>query len=174
MGSAGVNADHADPSCHYTNKSQIKPVAVFLVLGWCCAGLGSDIMALRVRRFMARAKGYCSIVVNFMASVGDTLGQSVCDSATTSFTVYLLQAILCTATERTSVRKWLDSAACKSTNSALLSVQLLTVETPSVFNAVMHEVISPVMRRHPTGSKVAVVMSLLIVRMRKRKSCFRT
>ena len=98
MGSAGVNAD---PSCHYTNRSQVKPVAVFLVLGWCCAGLGSDIMALRVRRFMARAKGYCSIVVDFMASVGDTLGQSVCDYATTSFTVYLLQAILRTATERT-------------------------------------------------------------------------
>ena len=30
---------------------------------------------------------------------------------------------------------------------------------------------SPVTRRHPTGSKVAVVMLLLTVRMRKRISC---
>ena len=47
----------------------------------------------------------------------------VCDSATTSFTVYLLQAILRTASERTSVR----------------IVQLLAVATPIVFNAVMRE-----------------------------------
>ena len=99
--------------------------------------------------------------------------------------MYLLQAILRTASERTSVRKWLDSAASKSTNSALLrfkmyqckllvvSVQQLTVATPIEFNAVMREVISPVTRRHPTGSKVAVVMSLLTVRMRKCNSCFR-
>ena len=67
---------------------------------------------------MATAKGY---------SVGHSYGASwlilwlpltarwvriVCDSATTSFTVHLLQSILHTASERTSVRDWLDPAAC--------------------------------------------------------------
>ena len=82
----------------------------------------------------------------------------VCNSATTSFTVHLLQAILCTASKRRTVREWLESAVCKSTNHALLrfhmymylckfanhdrnaAVQLLTVATPIVFNAVMPEV----------------------------------
>ena len=52
MGSTGVNAD---PSCHYERMS-VKPVAVFLVLDWCCAVHRSDKMALRARRVMARAK----------------------------------------------------------------------------------------------------------------------
>ena len=34
----------------------VTPVAVFLVLDWCCAVHGSDKMALRVRRVMARAR----------------------------------------------------------------------------------------------------------------------
>ena len=46
-----------------TNGCEIKPVEVFLVLNWCCAVRGSDKMALRARRVMARAKARAIVVV---------------------------------------------------------------------------------------------------------------
>ena len=45
-----------------TNGCEIKPVAVFLVLNWCCAVHGSDKMALRAWRVMARAKARAIVV----------------------------------------------------------------------------------------------------------------
>ena len=50
-----------------TNGCQVKPVAVFLVLDWCCAVHGSDKMALRVRRVMARAKARVIMVYIYIA-----------------------------------------------------------------------------------------------------------
>ena len=123
-------------------------------------------MALQTQRVMARAKDYglghsygASWLILWLLLVARWV-RLVCDSATTLFTVYLLQAILRTASERTSMREWLDSASCKSTNRALLrfhmylhteyisfsnrdrnaAMQLLTVAAPIVFNAVMPEV----------------------------------
>ena len=119
-------------------------------------------MALWAWRVMAMAKdnslGHsygASWLILWLPSVARWV-RLVCDTATTSFTVYLLQAILRTASKRNSLREWLNSAACKSTNHTLLrfymyickfanrnrnaAVQLLTVAAPIVFNAVMREV----------------------------------
>ena len=109
-----------------TNRSQEKPVAVFLVFCWCCAVLGSDKMALRARRVMARAKDYslghsygASWLILWLLLVAQWV-RLVCDSTTTSFIMYYSQDIQRTASKCTSVKEWLDSAACKSTNRALL------------------------------------------------------
>ena len=70
------------------NGCEIKPVAVFLVLNWCCAVHGSDKMALRTRRVMARAKARAkaraivvyiysygaSLLILWLNSVSSTLG----------------------------------------------------------------------------------------------------
>ena len=43
-------------------RTDAKPVAVFLVVNWCCAVHGSNKMALRARRVMARAKARAIVV----------------------------------------------------------------------------------------------------------------
>ena len=43
-------------------ESQVKPVAVFLVLDWCCVVHGSDKMALQARKVMARTKAGAIVV----------------------------------------------------------------------------------------------------------------
>ena len=53
----------------------------------------------------------------------------------------------------------------------LYSLSGVIRSNPRAFSPAM--IISPVTRRHPTGSKVAVVMRRLTVRMRKRNSCCR-
>ena len=60
-------------------------------------------------------------MVDFMASISGTLGpvsMRLCHNLVSP--LYLLQAVLRTVSERTTVRELLDSTACKSTNLALL------------------------------------------------------
>ena len=48
-------------------RTDAKSVTVFLVLNWCCAVHGSDKMALRARRVMARAKARVIVVYIYIA-----------------------------------------------------------------------------------------------------------
>ena len=62
MGSIGVNAD---PSYHY-ERMRNKAGSSVSLLNWCCAVHGSDKMALRARRVMARAKARAIVVASWL------------------------------------------------------------------------------------------------------------